>query len=170
MRRWAEPAPFPFAFTARDLLRVGMPRRFRFRLERVLDLRRQKEDQAKLAFGKALSDHTAQAARVDALRLALAEHEAKLYSGKETTAADLWLWRRYQDRLVSDVEKAEIRLMDLARVLTQRRREMIERSKERKLLEQLRNQQEISFRREENLREQREYDEMATLRYAHGRQ
>lgn len=143
-----------------------MPR-FRFRLQKVLEYRRQREDQAKFAFAKARADHEAQVACVSALRDALERHEKSLYTGKDLTEGEIWLWRQYRKRLVHDLEKAETRLMELARLMNARRRELVERSKERKLLERLRTRQEIEFRREANAKEQREYDEMATIRYAH---
>ena len=142
-----------------------MPR-FKFRLQKVLEYRRQREDQAKFAFAKAKADHEAQTSVVSSLRAALERHEQGLYAGKSLTEGDIWLWRQYRKRLMQDLEKAEMRLMELARLMNTRRRELVERSKERKLLERLRSQQEIAFRREANAREQREYDEMATIRYA----
>jgi flagellar FliJ protein len=142
-----------------------MPR-FRFRLQKVLEYRQQREDQAKFAFAKAKADHEAQTIVVSNLRSALEKHEASLYSGNQLTEGDIWLWRQYRKRLVQDLEQAEMKLMELARLMNARRRELVERSKERKLLERLRSQQEIAFRREANAREQREYDEMATIRYA----
>lgn len=143
-----------------------MPR-FRFRLQKVLEYRRQREDQAKFAFAKAKADHEAQSSLVTTLRSAIDRHEKSLYTGKKLTEGDIWLWRQYRKRLLQDLEKAEMRLMELARLMNTRRRELVERSKERKLLERLRTQQELEFRREANAREQREYDEMATIRYAH---
>lgn len=143
-----------------------MPRGFRFRLQKVLEYRRQREDQAKFAFAKARADQELQTTAVNNLRSALEKHESSLYAGKHLTEGDIWLWRQYRKRLIQDMERAEMRLMELTRLMNARRRELVERSKERKLLERLRSQQEIVFRREANLREQREYDEMATIRYA----
>ena len=142
-----------------------MPR-FKFRLQKVLEYRQQREEQAKFAFAKAKADHEAQTIVVSNLRDMLDKHESSLYSGKQLTEGDIWLWRQYRKRLVQDLERAEMKLMELARLMNARRRELVERSKERKLLERLRSQQEIAFRREANAREQREYDEMATIRYA----
>lgn len=143
-----------------------MPRGFHFRLQKVLEYRQQREDQAKFAFAKAKADHDMQVVVVDNLRKALQKHEESLYSGKKLTEGDIWLWRQYRKRLIQDMEQAEMRLMELTRLMNAKRRELVERSKERKLLERLRSQQEIAFRREASAREQREYDEMATIRYA----
>ncbi len=143
-----------------------MPRGFQFRLQKVLEYRQQREDQAKFAFAKAKADHDMQVVVVDNLRKALQKHEESLYSGEKLTEGDIWLWRQYRKRLIQDMEQAEMRLMELTRLMNAKRRELVERSKERKLLERLRSQQEIAFRREASAREQREYDEMATIRYA----
>lgn len=139
--------------------------RFNFSLERVLDYRRQQEDQAKMDVARALAVHRAQAEKLDALRARLAEHEASLYSGKELTENDLWLWRRFRMRLAEEVGDAELLLRDLARTLALARQRLVSRSKDKKLLERLRANQELRFRQEENLKEQRESDEMATVRY-----
>lgn len=143
-----------------------MPRGFQFRLQKVLEYRQQREDQAKFAFAKAKADHDTQVVVVDNLRKTLQKHEESLYSGEKLTEGDIWLWRQYRKRLIQDMEQAEMRLMELTRLMNAKRRELVERSKERKLLERLRSQQEIAFRREASAREQREYDEMATIRYA----
>lgn len=141
--------------------------KFTFSLERVLDVRRQQEDQAKMELAHALAAHNAQSDLLSGLRVKLAEHEASLYSGKEVTENDLWLWRRYKLRLNEDIDEANAKLRDLSRELTMARRRLVERSKDRKLLERLRANQELTFRKEENLKEQRESDEMATVRFRH---
>ncbi|WP_461209627.1 flagellar export protein FliJ [Desulfocurvus sp. DL9XJH121] len=140
---------------------------FRFSLERVLDFRRQQEDQAKMDLARALAAHKAQVQIVNALSAKLAQHEASLYSGKELTENDLWLWRRYRLRLAEDIEEAQARERGLASELAKARQRLVARSKDRKLLERLRANQELRFRQEENLKEQRESDEMATVRFRH---
>ena len=141
--------------------------RFRFSLERVLDYRRQQEDQAKMDLARALAAHNAQAERLGALRAKLAEHEASLYSEKQLTENDLWLWRRYRLRLNEDIDDAGRTLQELSRELTKARQRLVARAKDKKLLERLRANQELRFRQEENLKEQRESDEMATIRFRH---
>lgn len=141
--------------------------RFTFSLERVLDVRRQQEDQAKMELARALAAHNAQSEILTGLREKLAQHEASLYSKEEVTENDLWLWRRYRLRLNEDMDDARARLQELSRELTVARRRLVERSKDKKLLERLRANQELNFRREENLKEQKESDEMATVRFRH---
>lgn len=142
-----------------------MARPFRFSLQRVLDYREQLEEQARLALAKAQHAYTAQSEQVKVLRQALAEHEGSLYAKGAPTAEELWLWRAYKQRLSQDLGQAEARLLDLAKKLNACRREAVERSKERKLLEKLKQNQAERHAQEEQYREQKEYDEMATLRY-----
>lgn len=144
-----------------------MARRFRFGLERVLDYRRQLEDQAKMEVARALAAHRAQQALVSGLRDALERHIASLYAGDQVTENDMWLWRRYRVRLEEDIALGERRLMQLGQELTRARQALVAKSKDKKLLEKLRSNQELDFRKEENLKEQRESDEMATVRYRH---
>lgn len=142
-----------------------MARRFRFSLERVLDYRKQLEDQARMALAKALAAHQAQAQVVADLRSALERHIASLYEGGQVTENDMWLWRRYRIRLEEDIALAERKQMELARVLTKARQDLVAKSKDKKLLEKLRANQQAAFVKEENLKEQKETDEMATLRF-----
>ncbi|MCK9239683.1 flagellar export protein FliJ [Desulfocurvus sp.] len=144
-----------------------MAKGFRFSLERVLDYRRQQEDQARMLVARALAAHRAQQAEADGLRHALDRHMASLYGGAQVTENDLWLWRRYRVRLEEDLALAERTLMQRGRELTQARQELVARARDRKLLERLRAGKERDFHARENQKEQRESDEMATLRYGH---
>lgn len=142
--------------------------RFKFSLQKVLDYRTQLEDEAKMAFARAMQDHRKQTELLDSVKSRLAAHEQSLYSGKEVTENDMWLWRRYRHRLQEEQMEAEVRMQETARELTRSRLKLVDRSKDRKLLERLREQQEVRFRKEENLKEQRESDEMATIRFQYG--
>ena len=145
-----------------------MPGAFQFRLQRVLDYRTQLEEQAKIALAGARRERQAQADALADLKRRLEVHEAKLYAERELTVDDIWLWRLYKERLQFDIKKAEFRLLALSKKVSRRRRELVAKSKDRKLLEKLKTNQAVKFRVEENLKEQSESDEMATLRYQYG--
>ena len=145
-----------------------MPGAFRFKLQRVLDYRTQLEEQARIALAKALHEQRVQADFLADLRKRLEVHETKLYAEKELTVDDIWLWRLYKDRLKLDIKTAESRLFALVKKVDRCRRELVVKSKDRKLLEKLKTNQAVKFRVEENLKEQGEVDEMATLRYQYG--
>ena len=142
-----------------------MARPFRFSLQRVLDYREQLEEQARLVLAKAQQAYQAQSDLVKSLREKLAAHEAGLFSKGAPSPQEMWLWRNYKQRLSGDLAKAETKLLALAKELNTRRREAVQRSKERKLLEKLKQNQATRHAQDEQHREQNEYDEMATLRY-----
>jgi flagellar FliJ protein len=142
-----------------------MPRPFHFSLQRVLDYRAQLEEQAALALAKAQQAYTAQTGKVEDLRAQIAAHEQSLYADGAPSAQSMWLWRNYKERLQHDLSRAEQRALELARELNKARREAVNRSKERKLLEKLKSNQAMRHEEDEKLREQKEFDEMATLRY-----
>jgi flagellar FliJ protein len=142
-----------------------MPRPFRFNLQKVLDYRVQLEDQAKQALAKAqqaLRDKSREAALLDD---ALAGHLEAMSSASTRSAADIWLGRNYAKRLAEDLALAR---RDEARLLQEteaRRVELVEKAKERKLLEKLKETQAKRHEQEEFRKEQAGFDEMATLRY-----
>ncbi len=141
-----------------------MTRPFTFPLQRVLDYRGQLEEQAKMALGKAQHAYSKQVDLVQGVRASIERHEAELYE-KDPSPQDLWLWRNYKARLVQELKDAERRMLELAQEVNRCRREAVNRSKDRKLLEKLKTKQKIRHDEEEELREQKEFDEAATLRY-----
>ena len=140
-------------------------RPFYFPLQKILDYRMQLEDQAKMELAKAQQAYQRQVQLVEEMRQKLSEHEGRLYSGESLSTAEMWLWRNYKERLLLDVQQGEQHMLELARALNQRRREAVVRAKDRKLLEKLKTNQMIRHADDEKLREQKEFDEMATLRY-----
>lgn len=142
-----------------------MAKPFAFKLDKVLEYRRQLEDQARQALATAQARHDAQKKRVESLEIQLAEHVAKGYGRKKTSAGDIWLWRNYKEALEQDLVGEKAALGTLALKLQQCRRDAIARSRDRKLLEKLREQQAKKHHEEQSLDEQKEYDELATICY-----
>lgn len=145
-----------------------MPRAFHFSLQKVLDFRIQLEEQSKQALAKAQNSYQAQVQVVQKLREDLAAHEQAMYgsTGDDAPSSqELWLWRNYSERLQEDLQAQEQIVLQRARELNKVRRELVNRSKDRKLLEKLKQNQMIRHVKEEEKREQNELDEMATLRY-----
>lgn len=145
-----------------------MPQKFKFRLDKVLDYRTQLEDQAKLALAEAKRAYDEQAEVLTMLEESLFMHEASARVNDDTTADDMWLWRTYKKRLEEDIGEAQVILLSLSRHMEERRRDALQRSQERKMLERLKDKKKDAFTKEENLKEQKEFDESATLRYRPG--
>ncbi|MDO9631742.1 MAG: flagellar export protein FliJ [Humidesulfovibrio sp.] len=141
---------------------MGKP--FVFRLEKVLEYRRQLEDQARMALANAQARHKAQEEVLKDVETRLAEHVDRGF-GATATQADIWLWMQYRQALERDFVAAKVELQRLALILQTRRQEAVLRSREKKLLEKLKDRQAKKHNVAENLAEQKEFDEMSTLRY-----
>ena len=141
-----------------------MPKPFSFKLEKVLDFRGQLEEQAKAALAAAQEAYDSQSAVVENLTNQLAQHLNNERQSQKS-ANDMWLWRQYKEALEQDLSRERLRLSELELNLHQRRQEAVDRSKERKLLEKLKDTQAKKYHDEESAREEKENDEMATIRY-----
>lgn len=144
-----------------------MARPFHFKLEKILEYRRQLEDQAKLALSIARRQLAEQNQRLEALQKDLAACLLEMSSARQMTQAELWLWTGWRKRLELDKTQAQAKLLELRQLAEQRRLELVSKAKERKLLEKLRAKQAEKHGQEEQRKEQKEFDETGTLR--HGR-
>lgn len=142
-----------------------MAKPFHFKLQRILEYRKQVEDQAKLALAQAKHAAEAQARLLDQLEEDLRGCLDAMTSGKNMTQADLWLWTGYKKRLEFDTQEARRKFVELNQHAEKLRRELVARSTERKLLEKFRAKQAEKHVQAEQHKEQKEFDETATLRY-----
>jgi len=141
-----------------------MTKPFTFKLDKVLDYREQLEEQAKAALLKAKAARDAQAAKTADMEARLATHMAGEEKSR-ATANDMWLWRQYREALEQDISIARLKLNSLELNLQRCRAQAVERSKDKKLLEKLKSTQAKKHHEEESAREEKENDEMATIRY-----
>lgn len=140
-----------------------MSKPFVFKLEKVLEFRKQAEEQASMALAQAIHLHQEQKRVVFSVEENIVAHQRKQY--EMNGANEMWLWRQYDDALKTDLATAKSRMKQLALNLQKCRTEAVNKSKERKLLEKLKENQAKKYHEEENLKEQKEYDEMATIRF-----
>ena len=141
-----------------------MSKPFSFKLDKVLDYREQLEEQAKAALANAKTTRDAQA-------VVVADYEARHVAhmdkerGSRKSANDMWLWRQYKEALEQDISISMMELNKLELKLQRCRAQAVECSKEKKLLEKLKSTQAKKHHEEESAREEKENDEMATIRY-----
>ncbi|WP_320173476.1 flagellar export protein FliJ [Maridesulfovibrio sp.] len=140
-----------------------MAKPFAFKLEKVLEFREQAEEQARFALAEALRLHQEQKKKLWAVEEKIVAHQKKKYDN--LSANDMWLWQQYDMALKEDLHAAQLRLKQLALNLQKCRAEAVTKSKDRKLLEKLKENQAKKYHEEESLKEQKEYDEMATIRF-----
>ena len=145
-----------------------MPKPFRFPLDKVLDYRRSLEEQAVLALAKAKDAYARQESVVGLAEKRLKEHVERGFQpedGEQAKENDIWLWRQYKVALAQDLAEARDKLGRLALNLQKRRQEAVQRSKDRKVMEKLKEKQAAQHHEEESLKEQKEFDEMAAIRH-----
>jgi len=114
--------------------------RFNFRLERVLDLREQTEEQAQRRMAEAQRARSLQERRKEAAETALAEEERSLrrkVSGR-FQALDALTTSRFGQKLRGDARREGELLARADELVGDRRRELTEAAKQKKMLELLR--------------------------------
>lgn len=142
-----------------------MRKPFHFPLEHVLIYRRQLVDTARLELVAAQKSYQAQTRKMDEFRRKLEEACSRLQSSRLLTTAEFWLWNQHREHLLHDIAREEQRLQRLAAKVAACRGELIQRSKDAKILERLRNRKAMDHHAQERITEQNELDEMAALRH-----
>ncbi|MFW6005580.1 MAG: flagellar export protein FliJ [Desulfonatronovibrionaceae bacterium] len=144
-----------------------MRKEFSFNLQKVLDYRVSLLEKAQQEFALARKNHQEQSALLDSLKQELKEARQEIRKKENQTQAGIWLWNHFIDRLEFDLKQAEARLKELSREVNLRRKILIQASKDKKIIEKLKYNQKMKFDHEQEKKEQKEFDEMAVVRYEH---
>lgn len=143
-----------------------MPR-FKFKLEQVLRYREQLEDQAKMVLAKCLAEYNACLERQKNVEAELETVEKKLFSGKEAFSlpeGERWLLGNYCMGLKSDLHVLAQKTNGCEIAVHQARSKLTRCAQDRQLLDKIKEKQMERHSHEEKLREQRELDEITTIR------
>ncbi|MBQ4133523.1 MAG: flagellar export protein FliJ [Desulfovibrionaceae bacterium] len=135
--------------------------KFKFKLEQVLRYREQLENQAQMAFMRACMELEAQVRRLNELRASLAKEENLPYKSPE----EFWLRSNFIRSLKEDIGAAELNRQRLELAVERRRAELVKAGQERQLLDKLKDKQAERYAQEQLLQEQKELDEVASLRH-----
>ena len=138
---------------------------FRFRLEQVLVYRRQIEEKAMQALAEAVMRRDALVERIAAIREDQAAQRERLASPALMQAGERWVLQSYMDGLKLDLERAMEQRALAEEEVDRCRMELVEKSQERSLLDKLKEKQAAKHAALERQKEQREFDEIATLRF-----
>ena len=114
-----------------------MSRPFHFSLEKVLEYRKQIEDQARLAFSRAQVSEREQRRTLERLQEELEKCLEGMPRSGRTNPQELWLWAEWRRHLEVDTKAAEAELGRRERLLDSCRRELVAWATEHKLLEML---------------------------------
>ncbi len=134
-------------------------------MQKVLDYKAGLQEEAQLELARARKKYQAQIALIKSLEDELAQAREEISKKENVTQGRIWLWNRYIERLNFDQKSATRKLKELAREVSLRRQYLLEKTKDKKILEKLKVNQKIRFYHEQEKEEQKEYDEMAVVRY-----
>lgn len=146
-----------------------MPR-FSFKLQRVLDIKERREEQLKGELASVKREYEEEEKILHSLEKShsicldrLREHQLKTISIQEVT----W-YQAYLSKLVNDISSQSQKLEDLLKRIDELTKKLIETSKERRVLEKLRERKWDEFRHEVECLEQEVLDEIGTSRHIRG--
>ncbi len=138
---------------------------FKFSLEQVLRYRQQLEERAMQELAKAQAARDARLRQAEEYAASMEAERVVLSNPAALTEQERWLHTGYLEGLRLDLDKARQDLIVLEEELDRCRADLIQRAQDRKLLEKLKTKQAARHAAEETQREQRNYDEIATLRF-----
>ena len=138
---------------------------FSFKLQKVLEYRELLEDQARVALAQVQQLYIEEERRNEILKTLLTEQEDKLYADALLPPGERWLLEHFIRGVREDLQSSHMRLRTLAHMVAEAEKTLRERAKDKKILEKLKARQRERHELEERTKEQRSYDETATLRF-----
>lgn len=148
---------------AKNLLTSAM-RRFEFSLQKVLDYRQRREEQAIRAFAEAQAQLLHEQAVLHKLVVEREECLRRSHRRQRLTVDLLDVEQTYLSALEERIEAQRERVAEAEKVLEERQEALIEAQRERKALERLREKHYEQWRQEILRIEQKALDELATAR------
>ena len=145
-------------------------KKFKFRLQTLLEQRKAREDELLGELAEVRREEALEEARLIALRTRLANACTALQQALERSESSeiLEMYDEYSKALRDDVRVQELTLEAVRQRVEQKRLDVIKAMQERKVLETLRDKQEAAFLKAAARAEQIEMDDMASLRFARG--
>lgn len=136
--------------------------KFNFRLQKLLDLKFQKEEQSKIVFKKAQEEKLQMEEKLNLLNDNYRKYSETMMFG---TVIEQKITHNYLNALVSCIDETKIELYKKNEMLEQKRKELVEKQIERKTVETLKEKQKDKFELETKLVEQKFNDELALYGY-----
>ncbi len=149
-----------------------MAKRFIFRYETLLKIRRQREDQHKRIVAERVRQIVAARERLALLQGQIAEEEAAIRAGQEPGTVDMQQivrHRHWLGHLQRNVLETQASIRTLEGRLAQERAVLAEAVKQRKILETLKERRLERHLQEEHRRETNAADDLTTVRYVYGK-
>lgn len=143
-------------------------KKFKFRLQTLLDQRQSVEDRLLAELGEVRQEEAVELRRLDDLRDKLAQAWQALTTLMKSDAGALERCDDYAKTLRDDIRVQELTIEGIRAKVEAKRAELAEAMKQRKVIEALRDKQEQAYIAAALQAEQTALDEMSSLRYARG--
>lgn len=146
-----------------------MPKKFKFRLEVILEHRKRVEDEKAGALGRATQARLQAEAAVQAVldeHAALMQRRAELQSSGQFTAMDLEEYVRYSMALQAKEKERRRHLEREQQVEDMARQELVTARQEREILDRLKQNQHLAYLKDLDAAELKLIDELATQAFA----
>lgn len=144
-------------------------KKFRFRLQTLLDQRKSIEEVLQAELGKLLHEELTELERLEQLKFRLGQawqHFDALSADTHTTAEAFDICDRWSKALRDDIKVQALTIEAVRRRIDEKRTEVAEAMKQRKVIETLRDRQEQEYIVQQARVEQNALDDIATLAYA----
>jgi flagellar FliJ protein len=144
-----------------------MPKKFKYRFEPLLKVKKHREKEKQKQLALITQEVLGQEGRLRALdnrKTATMDYQRNKLVGTISIAETL-LASRFMVRLKRERVAGEEYLNGLRRVEDERRKDLLEAAKERRIYELLKEKQQTRYRQEMDKLEQKEIDEIATVNY-----
>ena len=145
-------------------------KRFKFRLQTLLDRRKSREEQLLAQLGELRREETAEVERLNALcsRLDTAWRDVEEALGRNAPVEELCRLDEFAKTTRDDINVQKLTLEAAQERVEAKRKELVSAMQERQVLEALRDKQEREYLMTIARAEQNELDEMSSVRYARG--
>lgn len=138
---------------------------FKFSLQQVLSYRGQLKEQAQVVLARAQAELTREQERAAELRKCIEESEQRLYSLGVQEPGERWLLEHFIKGLRSDETSTHMRIRVLTQTRNEAQTELLLRAKDEKVLDKFKEKCAERHATEERLKEMKDYDETAAIRF-----
>ncbi|WP_234119841.1 flagellar export protein FliJ [Clostridium hydrogenum] len=141
--------------------------RFNFRLQKLLDLKFEKEEEGKIVFKKAQDDKISVENKLENLKDSYSKYSQVRITG---TVIEQKIMQNYLNAVSVCIDETSDELQTKTKVLEEKRQELIKKQIERKTVEALKEKQKQNFDKKQKIIEQNFNDELALYGYIRKRE
>lgn len=143
----------------------GLYMDFTFGLQKIRDFTAVKEEQAKIQYARLQQELNLHTNVIRSLEHSILKESEQLYEEKNPSANMLWLKERYIQSLQEDLAVALRKKEELERMQQEQHKTLLSFAQKTKILDTLKERQQLSFLENEKRKEEQSRDEMTVMRF-----